>query len=395
MIRRDLRETYSPLFFLAPLGAGGIAVTFFLYLMFMVDHPDTPLVTFHHLWPLLTAGGAVSRILVGAALAGLAFFSLLHLRLLLWNFREYRDYRRTAAFQALRRSNNETSLMAIPLTLAMAINVAFLLGAVFVPGLWAVVEYLFPLAILAFLAVGGFALQSYTRFFTRVLVEGSFNFRENNSLGQMVAIFAFAMVAVGLAAPGAMSQHMEVNAIGIFFAIFFASIAIVLGLVQFVLGFQSMLHLGVAPSAGPSLWIMIPILTLLGIAMIRMSFGLHHGFNEPVSPAGLFVLTSTVLSLQILFGVIGYAVMQRMGYFRDFLRGDQKHPGSYALVCPGVAFFVFGMFFIAFGLQKTGLVERFTLPYFVVLAPLVYIQVKTVMTMLTLNSRLLGIRAAG
>jgi hypothetical protein len=51
--------------------------------------------------------------------------------------------------------------------------------------------------------------------------------------------------------------------IGIVFAIFLASIAIALGIVEFVPGVQSMLHLGVAPSAGPSLWIMIPILTLL------------------------------------------------------------------------------------------------------------------------------------
>jgi hypothetical protein len=126
-----------------------------------------------------------------------------------------------------------------------------------------------------------------------------------------------------------------------------------------------------------------------------MSFGLHHGFDEPVSSAGLFVLTSAVPALQIQFGVTGYAVMQPMGYFRDFLRGDKKHTGSYALVCPGVAFFVFGMFFLAFGLQETGLVERFTLPYFAVLAPLVYVQLKTVMTMLALNSRLLGMCAVG
>ncbi len=126
--------------------------------------------------------------------------------------------------------------------------------------------------------------------------------------------------------------------------------------------------------------------------MIDVSCGCHHNFNEPVSPAGLLVLSSAVQSLQILFGVIGDGVMRRMGCFRDFLRGDQKHPGSYALVCPGVALVVFGMFVFAFGLQRTGLLERFTLPYFVVLAPLVYIHLKTVMT---LNSHLFGMRAAG
>ena len=33
---------YSPLYFLAALGAGGLMVTFFMYLMFWVPHPGRP-----------------------------------------------------------------------------------------------------------------------------------------------------------------------------------------------------------------------------------------------------------------------------------------------------------------------------------------------------------------
>lgn len=32
---------YRPLYFLASLGAGGMAVSFFMYLMFLVPHPHT------------------------------------------------------------------------------------------------------------------------------------------------------------------------------------------------------------------------------------------------------------------------------------------------------------------------------------------------------------------
>ena len=35
-------RAYSPLYFLASLGAGGLAVTFFMYLMFWVPHPGQP-----------------------------------------------------------------------------------------------------------------------------------------------------------------------------------------------------------------------------------------------------------------------------------------------------------------------------------------------------------------
>ena len=389
MLRKNLLDQFSPLYFLAALGAGGSAITFFIYLMFLVPHPDTPMVTFNHLWPIVTDGHPVKGALTGMAMLAIAFFSLLHLRLLVWNLVEFARFRRTEAYQTLRSSNNEATLMAIPLTLAMSINVMFVNGAVFVPGLWSYVEYLFPFAVLAFVAVGVFALHLYARYFTRVISSGDFNVEENNNLAQMIAVFAFAMISVGLAAPGAMSHNLGVSAVGIFGSVFFGTIAIVMGMLKFVIGFKSMLRQGIAPAASPSLWIVIPILTLLGIAALRVSHGLAHGFDQPISQAWMFVMLSSLLSLQLMFGLLGYTVMKRIGYFRDYLHGDQRHPGSYALICPGVALFVFGMFFVHVGLVKNGLIAPFSIAHFVAIVPLVLLQVKTLSTLFRLNGRLL------
>jgi uncharacterized membrane protein YidH (DUF202 family) len=381
---------YSPMYFLASLGAGGLAVSFFIYLMFMVDHPDTPMVTFDHLWPLLADGPLAVRALVGVAMCAILVLALVHFRLLLWNLGMYARFRRTEVYRELRNSNHEVTLMVIPLTLAMSINLAFVLGAVFVPGLWTVVEYLFPLAILGFLAVGIYALRVFTDYLTRLFIRGDFDFVDNNNLSQMIAIFAFAMVAVGLAAPGAMSHHVEINAIAIFLSIFFASVAVLLGGVKFVLGFKSIIRHGLNEPASPSVWLVIPILTLLGITFVRLSFGLVHGFDGDMSRHHLFVMGSVVVSLEMLFGLLGMAVMRRMGYFRDYLHGEKRDPGSYSLICPGVAFFVFGMFFIYYGLGRLELVERFSPLYFGFLLPLVYVQIKTLFTFLRLNRRFFG-----
>lgn len=259
-----------------------------------------------------------------------------------------------------------------------------------VPGLWGVVEWLFPLALAAFAAVGIYAVRLYGRYLARMITTGAFDFVVNASLGQLIPIFTFAMIAVGFAAPGAMSQRVEINAIGIFLAIFFLSLAVLLGLVKLVLGIGSMLRHGIDVAASPSLWIVIPILTLFGITIIRLTMGLHHGFDAPVSHPGLFVLTSTILSPQILFGLIGYTVMKEMGYFQLYLRGDQSHPGAYALICPGVAFFVFGMFWIVFGLVHNGLVERASPVFFLLMAPFVWVQLTALRTLLRLNRKLLG-----
>ena len=86
MLRKHLNDNYSPLYFLGALGAGGTAVSFFIYLTFLVDHPGQPMVTFDQLAPLLLGDDLLIAGLVGAAMAAIAGFALLHFRLLLWNF---------------------------------------------------------------------------------------------------------------------------------------------------------------------------------------------------------------------------------------------------------------------------------------------------------------------
>ncbi len=50
-----LRENYTPIYFLSALGAGGLAVSFFIYLMFLVPHPNVPMATFDFVYPVLLA----------------------------------------------------------------------------------------------------------------------------------------------------------------------------------------------------------------------------------------------------------------------------------------------------------------------------------------------------
>ncbi len=377
MLIKNLNEKYNPLYFLAALGAGGLAVTFFMYPNFMLPHKDNPMITFNQLYPILMGENKLTAILLSGALIAIASLALLHFRLLFWNISEYRKFKKTDEFQSLRNSNREITLMVIPLTLAMSVNVSFILGAVFVPDLWGIVEYLFPLAILAFFAIGIYSLKILGEYFTRIMTTGDFNFSQNNNFSQMIAIFALTMIAVGLAAPGAMSHYKEVNAIGMFMSIFFLSMAIILGVIKMTIAFKSTLEHGVDKGSSVSLWMMIPILTLMGITVIRLTMGLHHGFEEVLSKPSFFIITSVVFSLQIFIGMIGYSVMKKIGYFRDHSKGLETNAGSFALICPGVAFFVFGMFFMVFGLVQNGLVTLMSPVFFIMIAPLVLVQIQT------------------
>lgn len=372
-----LKEKYSPMYFLAALGSGGLSVSFFMYLMFLIPHPKTPMATFDQVYPALLKGDWLSFV-TAFALVFIIAFAVFHFKLLIWNIKQYKAFKETEAFNTLKNSNAEVTLMAMPLTFAMTINVCFVLGAVFVPGLWNIVEFLFPGALLGFAVAGYYAITIFMDYFARIIMSGSFDFTKNNNLSQMVSIFAFSMVAVGFAAPGAMSHNLAINAIGIFGAIFFAAISIMLIVIKLILGFKNMFEHGVGSEASPSLWIMIPILTLLGITFVRISFGLDHHFDQSLAKSSLFTLTSVVLALQLIFGLLGLKVMKQIGYFEEFIHGEKKSPVSFALICPGVAFMVFGFFFVNMGLTLNGVVAKYSIAYFLLLVPFVFVQYKTV-----------------
>ena len=372
-----LRKNFSPMCFLASLGAGGLSVSFFMYLMFLVPHPNTPMATYDFIMPALVKADWLSFV-VAFSLVFIIAFAFLHFKLLIWNTKQFNLYKKTAAYEELINSNSQITLMTIPLTFAMTINVCFVLGAVFVPGLWGIVEFLFPFALLGFIVVGYFALKIFFEYFSRLLIKGDFDFSKNNNLSQMISIFALSMVAVGFAAPGAMSHNLVINSIGIFGALFFASLAMLLMLIKLTMGFKNMFEKGLGLEAAPSIWILIPILTLLGITFIRVSFGLEHNYATPLAKSSLFVFTSTILSLQIIFGILGYMVMKKMGYFEKYIHSNDKSSVSFALICPGVAFFVFGMFFVNFGLAFNGIIAKYSIAYFVIMIPFIYVQIKTI-----------------
>jgi hypothetical protein len=372
-----LREKFSPMCFLSALGAGGLSVSFFMYLMFLVPHPNTPMATFDFIMPALLKGDWLSLV-SSFSLVFIIAFAYLHFKLLIWNTKQFNLYKKSKNYQELINSNSQITLMTIPLTYTMTINVCFVLGAVFIPKLWNFVEYLFPFALIGFAISAYFSLKIFINYYARLLIKGNFDFSKNNNLSQMIAIFTFSMVAVGFAAPAAMSHNIIVNSLGTFLALFFATIAILFMFIQITIGFKNMLELGLNLETAPSIWIIIPILTLLGITFIRILFGLEHNFNSPFNKSTLFILTSIILSLQIIFGILGYVVMKKMGYFEKYIESANKSAISFALICPGVAFMVFGMFFINFGLIQNGIFDKYSITYFIFMLPFVYIQIKTI-----------------
>lgn len=388
-MRQNLGTRYNPLYFLASLGNGGMAVAFFIWLNFLIPHPKTPIITFDGIAAFLGKVAMLSQSLTILAMAMIIFFAARHLRTLFWNLREFGHYRKTSAYATLRDTNAAVGLITIPLTLSMTVNVLFVLGAVFVPGLWNIVEYLFPISLTAFFAIGVMAIRTFLGYFGRAVASGHFDCTRNNHLSQLQAVMTFAMLGVGFAAPAAMSTLKITIAVSILGAIFFLVAAAVMGVVLLTLGFRGMLEHGLAVEAAPSLWVLIPTLTLAGIALVRINHGLHTAFEAHSEPYSMFLLTGAIFGLQLFIGIIGYAVMSQVGYFRSYVWGKGRSPGSYALICPAVALTVFGMFFVHMGLVQNGLLVKYSVAHIVAMLPLAAVQLLGIVTMFRLDGKLI------
>ncbi|MEJ2044152.1 MAG: hypothetical protein P8X89_12830 [Reinekea sp.] len=389
-LKKTTAEGYSPLMFLSALGSGGLAISFFMYLLFWAPHKGSAIPAFTHIQALFTQGPIWLKISAAIAMTGILLFAINYFRILFWNLGAFKKFKQTDAYDQLRNSNAETQLMAIPLAYSMGVNVVFIIAAVFVPGVWSAKEWLFPAALLVNGAIGFYAFRIYLDFFGRIMAKGGFDCTKNNNLAQILPAFSFAMVGVGFAAAAAMSSTPLTVVLGSIGAIFFTVTAVVLALIKLVLGFRAMFEHGAAVEGLPTFLVMIPLLTIIGITLMRLSHGAHTLGMHPMQ--SFFWLTAFV-GIQAMFAVMGLSLKKRMNYFDQFVYGPTKSPSSFALICPGVAGFVLLSFWINKGLLQVLPAEvfsKFDIAYFVLYLPLVYLQYKTIRLYSLLNKKLLS-----
>lgn len=377
-------DTWVPQYFLASVGAGGLAVSFFLWLYMWVPHPGQQVPVFEDIARALVKGDPLQMAMIVGAMLAIAVAAFVNLKLLFWNLGRFAAFRRSPAYERLRQTNGEAQLTALPLAIAMAINVGFVLGLVFVPGLWGVVEHLFPMAIAAFLATGLLALAQVGRFYGRVFGKGGFDWAGNNSFAQVMPAFALGMVGVGLSASAAMSANPVTAGAAIVLAVVFLVISALIAVLAVVLGLASMAQHGTNAEGAPSLTIIVPLMTVLGILTLRVTHGMGEHFGAHALPGDYLWLLSAFLGVQIAFLLFGIAVLRAQGYLARFVTGPEVSAGSYGLVCPGVALAVMLQFFINKGLVGTGLIDKFGTAYWVLSAVSVAAQMGAVWIALVL-----------
>lgn len=380
-------DNWIPQYFLASVGAGGLAVSFFLWLYMWIPHPGQQVPVFEDIAAAWTAGNVLTKVMIALAMTLIASFAFLNLKLLVWNLGQYARFRASEKGAKFRTTNAEVQVLALPLAIAMSINVGFILGMVFVPGLWSIVEYLFPPAMAAFLVTGLLALSQLGRFYGRIFGMGGFDWAANNSFAQVLPAFALGMVGVGLSAAAALSTTAATSGSALVLATIFLVLSVLVAVIAVILGFVSMAQHGVNAEAAPTITIIVPLMTVLGILVLRVNHGMGEHFGAHLAAGNYLHMLSAFLGVQIAFLLFAAAVLKAQGYMGRYVTGTESSPASYALVCPGVAFAVMMQFFINKGLVGAGLIAKFGVAYWTLSAVAVAAQVLTVGLVIVLNRK--------
>lgn len=379
------RPQFQVLHILAALGAGGMTASFFFIVNFMTYHPETAFISFDQLKANYLGGTSMNQIVVQLYMLGATASAILHFVLLRRWFKGFAQFRQTPAYETLKNSNAEVQLMAIPLTLTMSMNVFFILGAMYIPGLFDVISLLgIQAQMIDFMLVGAgiyftvmlvMALKIFSVYWMR-LVDGNLDFVQNSNLAQLLAIFAFGMIGVSLGALS-FSKIQGIALFGMSMAYIVVTLTILLGLIKLIIGFKSIFEKGIPAPATVTLLLPMVITGMIVVGLLRADIGAIHALDIPRDGTYHLLLTTIGIGFSFFVALFAISVMRRKHYFQQLKQG-KLDSSAFALICPGFAFEIQLVLWLNIGLVFTGFVTFDSTIYYLLWAPMVALQLVTI-----------------
>jgi hypothetical protein len=347
------RKEFSPLHFLAAMGAGGIAVAPFAIMQYTIPHPKG-LITQTQMANVVDNSHHFLSQWIGVFEGVMIVFAIIHLILSALFYSKYFKAKANNAYDAMEKNPLTNATLLGPfLAIAMTFNVFIGVVRYFVPWMQENFQALMLPSLIAWLAL------LIANLF-RVMQLLRFNFTHEFDLskahfGWMLFPFSLGMTSVvgsGIAALAKNPQIANIAAFGTSVGLMGASFLLIGKLITL---FQVHYEKPGLPDRTflPSLLAVVPILTVLGIASYRLAhyaevqLGFHMNWVGPV----IVGLTFAFQTFYLLFGL----VILKSYLFNEFRKSDY-YPSQWALVCPFIAWGVLGAF-VSFSLS--------TAPYFV------------------------------
>lgn len=350
---------FSPLQFLAAVGAGGIGVMGFALMQNTLPHPKG-LINISHL--SLPETSILPQFLFWGLLFTMVTFTLLHFILSFRFFKRYLSWRKTPAFkQMLNNPLANSQLMAPYLSLGMTFNVVIASVRFFIPSLYNNFQSMMLPALIAWAVVWGFVINRST-LLLKVGFQRNFDLTQTN-FGWLLHPFSLAMVSVVGTGIAALSENAVYAHIAAFLSLTSLLMAIFLMFVKLNSLFSTHFAAPKLPSQEfmPSFLIVLPILTLITISLFRLShYGHHHlGIHtEMLMPVSILL----GFAFQTWYFIFGLRLLNH--YFKNHFIGQSYHVSQWGLICPFVGYGVTFSFFF----KVTGLPQSFLWINFIMIA---------------------------
>lgn len=333
------KTPFSPLAFLASLGAGGIAVAPFAFLQY-TTHTGAGLIKVSDIArDSLSLGGAFLQYGLEATMV---VFTLIHLVLTVYFGKKLVEWFRSGAHTTfLKNPLVNAGILAPFISIVMTMNVGIGPVRYLIPSMAANLQAFMMPALVMWLVIWA-ALMATVMKLLKTSFEEGFD-TAKISFGWLLHPFALGMLTVTGTGIAAMAHDVSIANIAAFFSLVSGSMGIFLLLVKLIVIFKSHFAAPGLPEKHflPSFLIVVPNITLYAIAGFRFMHYLEHvhGF-ETALLAWLIVLSG--FAFEVWYMLFGLTLLKE--FFTEHFLKKEFYLTLWGLVCPVVAFAVLGSF---------------------------------------------------
>jgi hypothetical protein len=338
MEEQSKSSNFTPLVFLASLGAGGIAIMPFVLMQYTVEH-GKGLITRMQLWSDgLTGLTALYYYFLEAVMIG---FVAIHLILTVYFLTKLFRWLKTQEFKDMLHNPLKNAALLAPL-ISILMTMNLFIGPIryFLPTLSENFQSLFLPAMIFWSALFVFVLYTEIKLLGISFAKG-FDINKIN-FGWLLHPFLLGMLTVVGTGIAAMSQSSAIADSAAFMSLVSGSMGLFLLAVKMIVIFKSHFAASELPEKQflPSFLIVVPNITLFAISAFRFGHYLesHQGFELG---AYFYLVMGVAFAFEVWYLLFGLSLLRdyfRKNHFRDF------YVTQWGFICPMVAFVVLGGF---------------------------------------------------
>jgi hypothetical protein len=333
------QKNFSPLLFLASLGAGGIAIMPFAFFQYTY-HTGKGLITLNDI-----AHGTMSlgkEILFRSLEGIMILFTFIHIFLSIYLGIKLYKWLKTKSYKEMIQDPLRNAAILAPfISILMTMNVFIAAVRFFIPAFASNLQtFMFP-ALLSWIFLFVLLIRMEIKLLKISFING-FDV-DKITFGWLLHPFALSMLTVVGTGIAAMANNPSIAHTAAFMSLISFTMGLFLFIVKIISIFKSHFNQKGLPERQflPSFLIVVPVVTLFSISAFRLGHYLEHQFGYSLGPF-FMIVTLLAFTFEIWYLAFGLSLLKE--YFTKFYFKNEYYVTQWGLICPIVAFGVLGSF---------------------------------------------------